>query len=177
MFPAPQPQIMCVFPLLLLLLLLLSMGFLSFLPVHAACSIIGTVWLYNCPKRDCAGSFGRSVPLLFRLPFSGRLDAAVDPAASLPFCFLWSPDWLIFLYCIFGRDDAVPGILFGPYDCLWWSTVFPLGEGGLLLLYTPARFRPIITASSAKSTSSLQSRLDVFGNVEKIRVGRESMAA
>ena len=89
----------------------------------------------------------------------------------------FSLDWLVLSYCIAGRDGAVPGALFGPYDCLWWSTVFPLGEGGLLLLYTPARFRPIITASSAESTSSLQSRLDVFGNVEKIRVGRESMAA
>ena len=47
-----------------------------------------------------------------------RLAAAVHPVATLPLWSCWLVNWLVLLYCIVGRDGAVPGVLFGPYDCL-----------------------------------------------------------
>ena len=83
-------------------------------------------------KRDGAGSFRSIRTIAFslcRFPVThDRLAAAVNPVATLPLWSCWSFNWLVLPYCIVGRDGAVPGVLFGPYDCLWWSTVFSIAN-------------------------------------------------
>ena len=127
-----NPNSCTFFPSLLsLLLLLLSIGFRSFLP---AICILHSLVLYGCTidekrrRRVLRSIRTIAFPMaVFRCHTIDSLLLLIRPLPFLPRPWL-SLDWLVLSYCIVGRDGAVPGVLFGPYDCLWWSTVFSIAN-------------------------------------------------